>query len=447
MNRVAQQLTGWTLIEAKGKPFSEVFNIINEKTGEKCTDPLIKVIQEGKTMELENHTLLIKKNNDKISIEDSAAPVLDEHGNIKGAVIVFRDNTEKKERQERIEYLSYHDQLTGLYNRRYMEDSLKRLDTERNLPLCIMMMDINGLKMANDAFGHKMGDRLLITSAEILLSVTRADDILCRVGGDEFMLILPQTDNETASKIKKRISEKTKNTLLDSVVVSLAVGYEIKTQFFQDINDILRQADSNMYKDKFKHGREMRLKTVNNILKDIDKKYSHEKEHREKVAEYSLMIGQALEFDENSMEELKLAAMVHDVGKIKVSGVLLNKKSKPTKEEWEELKKHSVTGYNILKAVDEYAGIAEEVLYHHEHWDGKGYPKKLKGEEIPLISRIISVADAFQAMTGDRPYKEKKTAKEAIEEIKNCSGKQFDPEIAKIFIELLKKEVINENEI
>ena len=143
------------------------------------------------------------------------------------------------------------------------------------LPLCIMMMDVNGLKMANDAFGHKMGDRLLVTSSEILLSVTRADDILCRVGGDEFMLILPQTDNETAGKIKKRISEKTRNTLLDSVVVSLAVGYEIKTQVSQDINDILRQADSNMYKDKFKHGREMHLRTVNNILNDIDKIYSH----------------------------------------------------------------------------------------------------------------------------------------------------------------------------
>lgn len=438
MNQVAQNLTGWTQEEAKNMHLSKVFPIIREDNREPANVEIKNAFDNGEILEIQD-VLLISRNGKEIPIEKTSAPVRDSEGNITGVVTVFRDFTERKEKQKQVQYLSYHDQLTGLYNRRYMEDSLNRLNTERNLPLCIMMMDVNGLKMANDAFGHKMGDRLLVTSSEILLSVTRADDILCRVGGDEFMLILPQTDNETAGKIKKRISEKTRNTLLDSVVVSLAVGYEIKTQVSQDINDILRQADSNMYKDKFKHGREMRLKTVNNILNDIDKKYSHEKEHREKVAEYSLMIGKALDFDDNRMEELKLAAMVHDVGKIKVSGDILNKKGKPSKEEWEELKKHSVTGYNILKAVDDYASIAEEVLHHHERWDGKGYPKKLKGEDIPLISRIISVADAFQAMTSERAYKEKISVKKAIEEIKHCSGKQFDPEISKIFIELLEE--------
>jgi diguanylate cyclase (GGDEF)-like protein len=146
-----------------------------------------------------------------------------------------RDITERKEQEKEVEYLSYHDQLTGLYNRRYMEDSLRRMDTERNYPLCIMIMDVNGLKMANDAFGHKMGDNLLITSADILKSVTRADDILCRAGGDEFMLILPNTGHDEAVAIKKRITEKAKKTLLDSIVVSMAVGYEIKTNINQDI--------------------------------------------------------------------------------------------------------------------------------------------------------------------------------------------------------------------
>ncbi len=382
MNQVAQNLTGWTQEEAKNMHLSKAFPIIREDNREPANVEIKNAFDNGEILEIQD-VLLIFRNGKEIPIEKTSAPVRDSEGNITGVVTVFRDFTERKEKQKQVQYLSYHDQLTGLYNRRYMEDSLNRLNIERNLPLCIMMMDVNGLKMANDAFGHKMGDRLLVTSSEILLSVTRADDILCRVGGDEFMLILPQTDNETAGKIKKRISEKTRNTLLDSVVVSLAVGYEIKTQVSQDINDILRQADSNMYKDKFKHGREMHLRTVNNILNDIDKIYSHEKEHREKVAEYSLMIGKAFDFDDNRMEELKLAAMVHDVGKIKVSGEILNKKGKPSKEEWEELKKHSVTGYNILKAVDDYASIAEEVLHHHERWDGKGYPKKLKGGRNP----------------------------------------------------------------
>lgn len=446
MNQVAQNLTGWTQEEAKNTHLSKVFPIIREDNREPANVEIKNAFDSGEILEIQD-VLLISKTGKEIPIEKTSAPVRDGEGNITGVVTVFRDFTDRKEKQKEVEYLSYHDQLTGLYNRRFMEDSLKRLDTERNLPLCIMMMDVNGLKMANDAFGHKMGDRLLIASAEILLKVTRADDILCRVGGDEFMLILPQTDCDSANRIKKRIAEKAKAMLLDSVVVSLAVGFEIKTSAFQDINDILRQADSNMYKDKFKFGRSMRLQTINNIIKDIDKKYYLEKEHREKVAEYSLLIGRALEFDENRMEELKLAASVHDVGKIKISEELLNKEGKPSKEEWEELKKHPVTGYKILKAVDDYAGIAEEVLHHHERWDGKGYPKRLKGEEIPLISRIISVADAFQAMTSERPYKSKKTFKEAATELKQCSGTQFAPEIVKIFVELLEKEVINENEI
>lgn len=350
-----------------------------------------------------------------------------------------RDITERKEQEKEVEYLSYHDQLTGLYNRRYMEDSLRRMDTERNYPLCIMVMDVNGLKMANDAFGHKMGDNLLITSADILKSVTRADDILCRASGDEFMLILPNTGHDEAVAIKKRISEKAKKTLLDSIVVSMAVGYEIKTNINQDINDIQRQADANMYRDKFKNGRKMRQETINNIIKDIDKKYPFEEKHRQTVAQLSKDIAQKLFFDENRIEEVELAALVHDVGKIKVSEKTLNKKDKLTKEEWEELKRHPVIGYNILKAVDDYAPIAEDVLHHHERYDGKGYPKGLKGDEIPLISRIITVADAWEAMTSERPYKEAKTREEAITELKKYSGKQFDPEITEIFIKLIEE--------
>lgn len=358
-----------------------------------------------------------------------------------------RDVTENIEKQKEVEYLSFHDNLTGLYNRRYMEDSLKRLDTERNLPLTIMIMDVNGLKMTNDAFGHKMGDDLLKISAQIIQDATRSDDILCRTGGDEFMLILPQTDEEAALRIKERIKEKTKKTTLGSIVVSLAIGYETKTDGGQDIGDIQRQADSKMYKDKFKNSKEMRIQTIKNIIRDIDKKTSFEKGHRERVTKFALKIGKTLSFDENHLKELQLAASVHDIGKIMVSKETLNKKEKLTKEEWEELKRHSVIGYNILKSIDDYAGIAEDILYHHEKYNGKGYPKGLKGEDIPLISRILAVADAYEAMTSQRPYKEAKTIDNSIMELKRCSGKDFDPQIVEIFIKQIEERGINENEV
>lgn len=438
MNQVAQKLTGWTQKEARNMPLAKVFTIIREDNRKKISIEMDDLFNTGEGEELKD-IVLISKDGKEIPIEKNTAPIKDLEGNITGVVTVFSDFTEKREKQKEVEYLSIHDHLTGLYNRRYMEDSLKRLNTERNLPLTIMIIDINGLKMTNDAFGHKMGDNLLKTAGEILKKVLRSDDILCRIGGDEFMIILPQTDKECALKIKKRIIEKTKEKTLKSVVISMAIGFETKTEMYQDINEIQRQADVNMYQHKFKNGKKMRQQTIKNILKDIDKKYYYEKEHRKKVAEYSIAIGERLNFDKISLAKLNLAASFHDVGKIKISEDILNKKEKLTKEEWEELKNHSVTSYTILKAVNDYAGIAEEVLHHHERYDGKGYPRGLKGEAIPLVSRILTVADAYEAMTSERPYKKKKSKEEAIDELIRYSGKQFSPEIVEIFIKLIEE--------
>lgn len=298
--------------------------------------------------------------------------------------------------------------------------------------------------MTNDAFGHKMGDMLLKTSADILQGVTRTDDILGRIGGDEFMLILPQTNYKDAGIIKKRIIEKAKKTLLGAIVVSMAVGFEVKTNKDQSIDDIQRQADVNMYKDKFRNNGKMRSQTINNILKNIEKKCTFVKDHQDRVTEYSIEIAKELNLERKTLEEIEIATFVHDVGKITISADILNKKEKLTNEEWEEIKKHPVIGYNLLKASNEYAGIAEYVLYHHERFDGKGYPKGLKGEEIPLISRILTVADSYEAMISPRPYKKTKSKEEAINELIKCSGKQFSPEIVDIFIKVLKREVIDE---
>lgn len=438
MNKAAEEITGWPLEEANKKLISEVFYLIQEGGREKVNVDLGRIINNSKQTKLQN-LLLVSRSGKEIPIEKKSSPIKDSDGNITGIVIVFSDNTERKAKEKEVEYLSYYDHLTGIYNRRYIENSLIGLDKEENLPISIMAMDINGLKMVNDAFGHEMGDDLLKSAAQILKEVIRSEDILGRIGGDEFIIILPKTDSEKAYKIKQRILAKIAKKTIDSVAVSLAIGFATKKEMYQDINDIQKQADVMMYKDKLISGRQMRFQTISNILENIDKRYLHEKEHREKVALFSLAIGQALNFDKNSLKEIKLAAAVHDVGKIKIPFEILNKKKELTKKEWQELKKHPVTGYNIIKDINEYAGIAEEVLYHHERYDGKGYPKGLKGDEIPLISRIINVADAFEAMTAGRPYKEKKSIKEALNELKINSGKQFSPEIVDTFIRIIEE--------
>ena len=194
LNRVAEFLTGWTQEAARGKSIEEVFNIVNEFTREKSENIVKKALESGKMIELANHTILISKDGIERPIEDSAAPIVQENGEIVGVVLVFRDFSEKKQKLKEIEFLSYHDQLTGLYNRRFYEEELKRLDTERNLPMTIVMGDVNGLKLINDSFGHVMGDELLKKVAEVIKKGCRTDDIIARLGGDEFVILLPKTD-------------------------------------------------------------------------------------------------------------------------------------------------------------------------------------------------------------------------------------------------------------
>lgn len=434
MNRVAEQLTGWTISEAKGRPFQEVFNIINEKTGQKCYDPLVKVIQEGKTIELENHTLLIKKNKDRISIEDSAAPVIDENGNIKGAVIVFRDNTEKKERLERIEYLSYHDQLTGLYNRHFFEEEVKRLDVQRNLPITIAMLDVNGLKMVNDVFGHEAGDELLIKTAKVLKRECRSDDIISRFGGDEFVVLLPETSYEQTELIISRIQKALEDEKNGKYVVSLSAGWATKTDVSQDKQELLSAAEDSMYRKKIIESQKMRIETIDLILENFHKLNPEEKIHSEKVSEICKDIGRKMNLDTQTLLELEIAGFMHDIGKSTVRNELLVKKGKLTESEIEEIKMHSEIGYRILKAADLYSGIAEHILSHHEWWNGKGYPRALSNEGISLAARILAVAEAYQYMIEERTFKEAYTHERAVEELKKWAGTQFDPEIVKYFV-------------
>lgn len=435
MNPVAEKLTGWSKQEAYGKPLEEVLVIIDELTQQIRSDSAKRVLESGKTIEIDNHTMLMSKTKDMIPIEDSAAPIRDKDGNISGVVIILRDVTDKREKLSKIEYLSIHDQLTGLYNRWYMEDAMNRLDTKRNYPFAIMIIDVNGLKLVNDAFGHKVGDELLEAVSKILKDALRAEDIIGRVGGDEFLILLPQTDEVQADKIKKRIKKLTSLERFDSIIISVAIGYAVKKDIDENFKDIMISADNQIYKDKLTHGKTMRSQTIDRILRNINNKYDKEQIHTERVSYYCESIAMAMGFSEKEVKDIKTVAVLHDIGKIIVPPELLYNDKELTNEEFDLIKKHPQTGYQILKSVDEYAALAEDVLYHHEYWNGEGYPHGLKGEKIPLNSRIIGIVDAYEAMTAKRTYKRMKSKQEAIAELKRCAGTQFDPDIVKVFVE------------
>lgn len=344
------------------------------------------------------------------------------------------DITERKRKEKEIFHLSYRDQLTGLYNRRFYEEELKRLDTERNLPLSLVMGDVNGLKLVNDSFGHVMGDRLLKKVAEVLNRNSRADDIIARLAGDEFVLILPKTDALSARQIIKRITDSACQEKVDSIEISISFGCDTKYIPDQNIEEIFKNAEDDMYKRKLFEGPNMRGKTIKVIINSLYEKNQREKEHSFRVSALSVKLGKALGLPDGELELLRTAGLLHDIGKIAIDEAILNKPAKLTEEEYEEVKRHSEIGFRMLNTVDDMSEIAQYILYHHENWDGSGYPKGLKGEEIPLPARIIAIANAYDDMTSDRVYAAALSGDAAAEEIINNAGTLFDPGLVPVFM-------------
>lgn len=352
---------------------------------------------------------------------------------------ILRDITKQKENQKRIEFLSYHDQLTGLYNRRYFDEELNRLDKERNLPISVIVIDVNGLKLVNDAFGHLKGDKLLQKVSNILKSQCRSDEIIARVGGDEFVILLPKNGENEVKLIAERIIGEIEIEKLDNIVISASVGWYTKTNIDDNMTDVLISAENMMYKRKLTESQDMRLKTIDSIFETLMSMDENEKKESDLIARISSEIARSMGLNDDKIHEIEIVAKGHDIGNIAIKRELLNKEANLTKTEYEEIKKHTESGYQIFKSVDIYSSLAESILSHHERWDGKGYPRGLLGDQIPIASRIIAVADAYVAMTSERPYREALGKKEAVDEILKNSGKQFDPEIVKIFIEVTKK--------
>jgi diguanylate cyclase (GGDEF)-like protein/PAS domain S-box-containing protein len=350
-------------------------------------------------------------------------------------LVVSRDITDRKQAEENLLYQSYHDYLTGLYNRRIFEIELKRLDTKRNLPISIAMGDVNGLKLINDSFGHGVGDELLQKVAEVIKKACRADDIIARLGGDEFAVIFPQTDAAETELIIARIKDLLSQEKAGFLDISISFGFEIKTDTEEDIQIVLKNAEDHMYRHKLHESMSMRSNTIDLVMKTLFEKSKREMLHSKRVSETCEKIAIGLGLESDSIKDLKTAGLMHDIGKIGVADQILNKPTKLNSDEWEEIKKHPEIGYRILSSVKEFSELADHVLEHHERWDGQGYPRGLKGEEILLEARVIAVADAYDAMTNYRTYVEMTSEEQAVKEIRRCAGTQFDPAVARVFIE------------
>lgn len=435
INGETEDIIKYSIDEVVGKRAGEVVKIYCRDSNKPIANNIDKVLNTGRVVHWGKPDLLVTKHGEFKFVDSCASPIKGFNNEFLGVIMLLWDVTERVREEDKLLYASQHDAMTGLYNRRYYENALKEVDIEGNLPISIIMGDLNSLKMTNDVFGHYIGDSMIETAGRAIQNACRTKDIVSRVGGDEFVAILLNSSEKLAKKICSNIKKICRMEYEDEPYkVSISLGHATKYDMDTNLSDIIKSAEDRMYKKKLIESKNAKTEILES-MKDILANRSHEdEEHIKNVEEVSVKIAKAMDMTQGQVNDLRLLAKMHDIGKISVKDCILNKTENLIDSEWEELKKHSEAGYRITQYLSEVSHIAKYVLSHHERWDGKGYPHGLKGEEIPLLCRILFVADAYDAMTSDRPYRKALELSEAVKELKLNSGTQFDPKIVDVFV-------------
>jgi diguanylate cyclase (GGDEF)-like protein/PAS domain S-box-containing protein len=414
------------------------FDFFSKEHAKQAFEDEQKIIKTGKPIiNLEEKETWHKKEDRWVST--TKMPFYDKKGKIIGTFGISRDITDKRKAEEKVKYLSFHDGLTGLYNRAYFNEELNRLDTERQLPLTIVMGDLNGLKVINDAYGHSRGDVLLRKIADVLKESFRKEDIISRWGGDEFIAILPRTNVKDAGNIVKRIKELCEGKSTTEVPLSISLGISTKKSTSENIDDILKESEDKMYKNKIAESAPVQENLIQSLRSGLKKGDYRTETRVKKMEDYAILIGKKLNLSSKKLEELKLLISLHSIGKLALADEIMTKRGRLTAEERKIIKEIPEIGYRIAESSTKLRPIAESILSHHEWYNGQGYPRGLKGKEIPVLSRISFLINAYDAMTSDRPYRGKMTEEEAKKEIKRFSGIQFDPKLVETFFELLEE--------
>ena len=379
-----------------------------------------------------------------IKVETESEKYLEEHytpiyqnGRIIGATVFSYEITDRKKYEASILYLSYNDALTGLYNRRFYTERLNEYKDAKFNPISLILCDINGLKIMNDAFGHDAGDELLIEVSTLLKQQFSDKGYVCRIGGDEFVVLLPNTELRNAQYHLEKMKRILASKFIHGMSVSVSFGISSK-ESDEKLEDVFRTVEEQMYKNKLFEVSSHRSESIKTILNTLHEKNPREEKHSKRVSDICIQIGKKLHMKSEELQLLKAISNLHDIGKIAIDEAILNKPGKLNDTEWEIIKRHPEIGYRIISTSPEYAEIAYDILSHHEKWDGTGYPRALSGQNIPIRARIISIADAYDAMVSERPYRKSLTHEEAITEIKKHSGTQFDPKLVKVFLELFE---------
>jgi len=437
----AESLLGWPEKEVIGKNVGFFLDSSKQSVSSFALQTL-----QGKSFYRIDHSCT-HTNGERIEIEFSLAPLRNVRGEVNGLVMVAGDITERKQYEEKLEYFSMHDQLTGLFNRAYFDRELNRPGNEISYPVTIIAADLDGLKLINDTLGHEHGNKMLLTCADIIKKSLRRTDLLARVGGDEFAVILSNAGKEIGSvivdRIKKSLKDYNKNN--DYLPLSVSLGISTAEKGNVSLLELYREADDLMYIDKLHTGAGAKSQIIKSLMAALAERDFITAGHANRLEELCSIIGQKINLPKRQLGRLVLLAQVHDLGKVGIPDEILYKDGPLNDDEWKIMRKHPEKGHRIASASADLYGIADLILKHHERWDGSGYPLGLTGKKIPVECRILAIADAFDAMTNERPYRSARPPEEAIEEIQRCAGTQFDPELVAIFLSVLEESIIKKD--
>lgn len=369
-----------------------------------------------------------------------SSPLFDSEGNITGAIEYIRDITERKQAETQLKYLSLHDPLTGLYNRNYFEEKMRRLESGRNEPAGVIVCDIDGLKLVNDTMGHEKGDLLLVAAARALKESFRDEGVVARIGGDEFAALVTGNNVMAMESMCERIHSVIKNYNKSNpeLPLSISVGFSTRNDPAAGVDDVFREADNKMYREKLHRNKSARSAIVQTLMKALEERDFITEGHAERLQNLAVCLAGTIGLSRRSIADLKLLARFHDIGKVGIPDRILFKPGPLTHEEYVEMQRHCEIGCRIAMSAPDLVPIADWILKHHEWWNGKGYPLGIKGKEIPLECRILAIIDAYDAMTSDRPYRKALTAGQALNELARCAGTQFDPQLVEKFISIIK---------
>ncbi len=353
------------------------------------------------------------------------------------------------------------DSLTGLLNRRALDEfiasEIARTSRYGGV-FSLIILDLDSFKAFNDNYGHVPGDKLLKEISSIMTNSIRGSDQAFRYGGDEFAILLPEANIESAQGVAERVRKRIAIEVESPTLITASLGIASWPTNGTRANELIAAADTALYQAKRNGGNQSRcaleimtsigdipfdnnggqesaaVSTIFSLAATVDAMDNYTRSHSEKVKELAIILAEALNLEPLEISRLETCALLHDVGKISVTNDILNKRGKLTEDEWKLMKTHPVVGANIISHTRQLKACIPGILYHHERYDGSGYPEGLKGEEIPLDARILAIADAFAAMTTERPYRGAISFDEALKEIRQGAGFQFAPDLVDAFL-------------